>query len=797
MLHEEEFDGFPGGFGRGDEVLGGELVREGFGAEGLEQVWFFVFLVIRDAAEGAGVVENQGTTVVEGEPGSNGGRAEAGVGDDGEVAGHLEVDAEEVLVVEAEEEVLAAAADVGDAMADGVLTALHGGGAELAASGDHAVEVLAAEAFGDGFDFGEFGHSVDLQLDGGSDGDSEFAGGGFLFHGDFQGSGGARDDEELGGRGFGVGVDESSEGFEADFEGDAFGGEGEEFGGVEVGDDVAEAVDVGDFALPEAAADADGLAGGEAGGVVDELAEAGGGDAGGEVGGGGGKDVAAVECFRDVGELEFGVGDFAGAGAGEGENVGEDAVVGGDEGVALGLDGEGAATTADAGIDDGDMDGAFGEVAPGLGEEEAGVIDLEGGDFVAKINDGGARGDGGDDAFEDAGVGVVEAEVGEEGDGAGPARHKIRIAGLPMNYFDHNATTPIAPEVLAVLHETQAEVFGNPSSIHAAGQRARQVVERARGQVAGLLGCGVKEVVLTSGGTEADNLAVLGVREGHVITAATEHPAVLQAVERRGNATVLGVDGNGLVSVEELRAALRADTVLVSIMHANNETGVVQPVEELAAAAHEVGALFHSDGVQAAGKIRVDVRALGVDLYSIAGHKFGAPKGVGALYVREGVKLEARQVGGKHERGLRAGTENVAGIAALGAACALSPVDAGPLRDLLEGEVLRRIEGTRVHGAGARRTPNTSNISFENVSAEALLIALDLAGYQVATGAACSSGATRASHVLTAMGVTAEAARGSIRFSLGRGNTREQVLGLVEEMERAVARLRKLSPVHG
>lgn len=365
-----------------------------------------------------------------------------------------------------------------------------------------------------------------------------------------------------------------------------------------------------------------------------------------------------------------------------------------------------------------------------------------------------------------------------------------------MNYFDHNATTPIAPEVLAVLNQVQAEVYGNPSSIHAAGQRARRVVEAARGQVAALLGCGAKEVVFTSGGTEADNLAVLGAPGGHVITSAVEHPAVLSAVEQRGNATVLAVDSSGLVSVEALRAALRPDTVLVSIMHANNETGVVQPIAELAAAAHEAGALFHSDGVQAAGKIGTDVRALGVDLYSIAGHKFNAPKGVGALYVRDGVKLAARQFGGRHERELRAGTENVPGIAALGAAAVLPAAETGALRDLLEQFVLERIGGTRVHGAGALRTPNTSNISFAGVSAESLLIALDLAGFAVATGAACSSGATRPSHVLTAMGIAAEESRSSIRFSLGRGNTREQVDGLLAALERAVARLRKLSPAH-
>ncbi|MBI4891198.1 MAG: cysteine desulfurase [Acidobacteria bacterium] len=365
-----------------------------------------------------------------------------------------------------------------------------------------------------------------------------------------------------------------------------------------------------------------------------------------------------------------------------------------------------------------------------------------------------------------------------------------------MNYFDHNATTPIAPEVLAVLQQVQTECFGNPSSMHALGQRARQEVEKARAQVAALLGCGPKEVVFTSGGTEADNLAVFGAPAGHVITSAIEHPAVLNSVQERGNFSLLPVNRDGLVAPDELRAALRPDTVLVSVMHANNETGVIQPVAELAAIAHEAGALFHSDGVQAAGRIPVDVAALGVDLYSIAGHKFNAPKGVGALFVKEGVKLAQRQFGGRHERERRAGTENVPGIAALGAAAALPRPDTQALRDRLEALVLARIPETRVHGAGAPRTPNTSNISFAGLAADALVIALDLAGFAVATGAACSSGATRPSPILTAMGVPADEAKASIRFSVGRGNTPHQVDALVTALEAAVARLRKLSPAH-
>ena len=242
-----------------------------------------------------------------------------------------------------------------------------------------------------------------------------------------------------------------------------------------------------------------------------------------------------------------------------------------------------------------------------------------------------------------------------------------------MRYFDHNATTPVAPEVLETLARVHAEVFGNPSSIHTPGQQARREVESARAAVARWLGCQAREIVFTSGGTESDNLAILGAPPGHVVTTAIEHPAVLEAARLR-DATFVPPDGQGRVDPDGIRRALRPDTVLVSVMHANNETGVLQPVGEIAAIAREAGVLFHSDGVQAAGRIGVDVQALGVDLYSVSGHKLNAPKGVGALYVREGVKLAPRQVGGRHERDLRAGTENVAGVAALGAAARLPQV---------------------------------------------------------------------------------------------------------------------------
>ncbi len=364
-----------------------------------------------------------------------------------------------------------------------------------------------------------------------------------------------------------------------------------------------------------------------------------------------------------------------------------------------------------------------------------------------------------------------------------------------MRYFDHNATTPIAPEVLEVLSRVQAEVFGNPSSIHTPGQEARRELEAARAAVARMLGCATKEVVFTSGATEADNLAVLGVPEGHVITTAVEHPAVLEPAKRR-MAAVVRVDGQGRVDPDEIRKALRQDTVLISVMHANNETGVLQPVEEIAAVAREAGVLLHSDGVQAAGRIPVDVQALGVDLYSISGHKFHAPKGVGALYVRDGVKIAARQVGGRHERERRAGTENVPAIAAMGAAAALPRAETAPLRGRLEELALERIPDVVIHGKGVPRVPNTTNMAFLGIEAEALVIALDLAGFAVSTGAACSSGATRPSHVLEAMGVPPAVAKASIRISLGRGNTLEDVEALVCALEKAVARLRKLSPAY-
>ena len=350
---------------------------------------------------------------------------------------------------------------------------------------------------------------------------------------------------------------------------------------------------------------------------------------------------------------------------------------------------------------------------------------------------------------------------------------------------------------------------GNASSIHHFGQSAKQRLEAARRQLASLIHANPTELVFTSGGTEADNMAILGVcgaaaRPAHVVTTAIEHPAVLSPaayLERDGVAvTRLRVGASGILNPDDVRAALRPETVLVSVMHANNELGTIQPIPEIARVAREAGVAFHVDGVQALGKIPVDVEALGVDLYSMSGHKLYAPKGVGALYIRKGTRLSPISFGGHHERDRRPGTENVPGVAALGAAAELAArhlaADAerlANLRDRLECAVLDRIQGTGINGARWGRTPNTSNIYFDGIDGEALVIALDLRGFAVATGAACSSGALTPSHVLTAIGLASERARASMRFSLGRSNTAEQVDALVAALEASVAHLRRIS----
>jgi len=377
-------------------------------------------------------------------------------------------------------------------------------------------------------------------------------------------------------------------------------------------------------------------------------------------------------------------------------------------------------------------------------------------------------------------------------------------------YFDNNATTPLLPEVFEAMRPYFFEKFGNASSIHQQGQQARSAVEHAREQVAELLNCRPAEIVFTSGGTEGDNLALFGLaRPGdHIITSAIEHHAVLNSchrLEEMGcNVTYLPVDGRGLVDPDDVRRALRPETKLVSIMSANNETGVLQAVNEIGKIAAEADVYFHTDAVQAAGKIPVDVKETGCDLLTISAHKFHGPQGTGALFVRKGTLPQPLFYGGRHERSRRAGTENLAGIVGLGKAAEIalagfadgSVAQLTALRDRLENTVLESIEQVAVNGGGAPRTPNTSNISFDCIEGEAMVIALDLKGLSVSTGAACSSGAIEPSHVLTAMGLSADRARGSIRFSLGKQNTAEDVEFALELIPQVLNRLREISPVY-
>ncbi|MGO9864837.1 MAG: cysteine desulfurase family protein [Terriglobales bacterium] len=385
-------------------------------------------------------------------------------------------------------------------------------------------------------------------------------------------------------------------------------------------------------------------------------------------------------------------------------------------------------------------------------------------------------------------------------------------------YLDNNATTPVLPEVLEAMRPYFGERFGNASSIHNHGQQTRAAVERARESVASLLGCRASEVVFTSGGTEGDNLAIFGVTHpgDHVITSTVEHHAVLNACKHLADhckttgceVTYVPVDRRGLIDPADVQRAIRPNTKLISIMLANNETGVVQPVSEIGKIAAEADIYFHTDAVQAAGKIPLDVAEIGCDLLTISGHKIHGPQGVGALYVRRGTSLEPMLYGGSHERSRRAGTENVPGIVGLGKAAELAVADIkrgdvtkmAAARDRLERELLA-IEGTGLNGAGstgepAPRLPNTTNIYFDAIEGEALVIALDLKGLAVSTGAACSSGTIEPSHVLLAMGLSPERAKSSIRFSLGQQNTVEDVefaVGLVSE---TVARLRDLNFVY-
>jgi cysteine desulfurase len=378
-------------------------------------------------------------------------------------------------------------------------------------------------------------------------------------------------------------------------------------------------------------------------------------------------------------------------------------------------------------------------------------------------------------------------------------------------YFDHNATTPVDPGVVQTMARILAEDFGNASSVHHFGQRAKAVLDDARSLVATLIGAEPSEVVFTSGGTESDNFALRGVAEAleptgrrHLIASSIEHEAVLmtfKALARRGwRTTLLPVDSTGIVQPADLAAALADDTALVSVMHANNEIGTVQPIGELARLAHDRGALFHTDAVQSVGKIPVDVKRLGVDFLSLSAHKFNGPKGAGALWIKRGARVTAILTGGKHERSRRAGTENVPAIGGLGEAARLAAAKLTTegarltaLRNHLEEAILARVPGTAINGVREPRVPNTTNISFEAVEAESLLIALDLEGVAVSTGSACSSGTLEPSHVLRAMGLPSPRTQNSIRFSLGAGNTEAEVDFVVSKLPGLVEKLRSLT----
>ena len=378
-------------------------------------------------------------------------------------------------------------------------------------------------------------------------------------------------------------------------------------------------------------------------------------------------------------------------------------------------------------------------------------------------------------------------------------------------YFDNNATTPLAPEVFEAMRPYLLEDYGNASSIHWFGQRAKAGIEKAREQVARLLTARTTEIVFTSGGTESDNAAILGIVEAargerkHVVTSTIEHPAVLSTaklLEKRGvDVSYVRVGSSGVIDPEDVASALRPETVLITVMHANNELGTIQPLEEIGRLARERDIYFHTDAVQSAGKIPVDVNQLGVDLLALSAHKLNGPKGVGALYVRRGTILRPLMHGGHHERDRRAGTENVAGIVGLGAAAEIArghlaeeATRLAALRDRLEAGILAQVPFVTRNGDPSRRVPGTSNLTFDFIEGEGFVIAMDLRGIACSTGSACSSGSVEPSHVLTAIGLKPEQARASIRSSLGRFNTEEDVDAALRLLPAVVEQLRSLSP---
>ena len=376
-------------------------------------------------------------------------------------------------------------------------------------------------------------------------------------------------------------------------------------------------------------------------------------------------------------------------------------------------------------------------------------------------------------------------------------------------YLDHNASTSVHPEVLEEMLPYFSERFGNPSSVHGFGREAREGLDTARERIASFLRVGKEDVVFTSGGTESDNMAIKGVaaarRQGHIITSKIEHHAVLrtgQTLEQQGFAvTYLPVDGTGRVDPDDVRRAIRPDTVLISIMHANSEVGTIQPVPEIGKIAREHGVAFHVDGVQTFGKLPIDVDAFGIDLLSFSGHKIYGPKGVAGLYIRRGTKMAAIQHGGEHERRRRAGTENVPGIVGLGKAVEIRARDMADearrvtaLRDRLWGGVSARVPDVRLNGHPTERLPGTCNMCFRRVESESIVLGLDLKGIGVSAGSACTSGNVEPSYVLVAMGVPLDWAMGAVRTSLGRTTTAEDIDYVVDAIEPLVAKLRSATP---
>lgn len=381
-------------------------------------------------------------------------------------------------------------------------------------------------------------------------------------------------------------------------------------------------------------------------------------------------------------------------------------------------------------------------------------------------------------------------------------------------YLDHSATTPVDPEVAQLIMKYYLEYYGNPSSVHFFGRQVKKALEEAREQVAALIGAKAAEITFTSGGTEADNLAIQGAARSrakkgkHLITSAIEHHAVLDTFKylaKNGyELTILPVDEEGLVSVDDVTKAIRPDTILISIMHANNEVGSIQPIAEIGALTREKGILFHVDAVQSLGKIPINVQDLNVDLLTISSHKIYGPKGVGALYVRKGVRISPLVFGGSQERKMRSGTENAPGIIGFGKACELAGERMAEettrltrLRDKLTEGILTRIDNVKLNGPrGAKRLPNNVNVSINYVEGESLLLSLDMLGIAASSGSACTSGSLDPSHVLLAMGLSHEVAHGSLRFSLGRQNTEEDIDFVLQELPKIVDRLRAMSPLY-